>query len=114
MGHQPNYSDEVAGRIDEEIRGLIDHAHDEARAILEMHRSTLDRLAGSLVEKETLDTPELDEIFAGLPVWSANGEAKTKARAKPRSRSAAKPAPDGEPAKPAPRSRRVSPRPRTA
>ena len=35
--------------------------------------TTLDRLADALVERETLDTPQLLEIFGHLPVWSGNG-----------------------------------------
>src|SRR5204863_1667319 len=41
LGHQANYSDHVAAKIDAEIRLLISEAHDEARAILVLHRKTL-------------------------------------------------------------------------
>ncbi len=64
--HQPNYSDDVAAMIDAEVRRLIDEAHDEAREILLTHRKTLDRLADALMEKETLDTPEVMEIFKDI------------------------------------------------
>jgi cell division protease FtsH len=78
-GHQANYSNEVAGRIDEEVRVLIDQSHSQARAILTTHRATLDKLAASLVEKETLDTPELMEIIGKLAPWpSANGNGNGK------------------------------------
>ncbi|CAA9247442.1 MAG: Cell division protein FtsH [uncultured Acidimicrobiales bacterium] len=70
-GHQANYSDEVAGRIDGEIRHLIDTAHDRARSILALHRETLEALATALVERETLDTPELMEIIGHLPKWTS-------------------------------------------
>ena len=70
MGSERNYSDDVAAVVDAEVRALIDHAHSEAREILEQHRVTLDRLADALVERETLDTPELMELFADLPVWT--------------------------------------------
>ena len=63
IGHQPNYSDEVAARIDAEVRRLIDEAHIEALEILTENRKVLDRLAKALVEKETLDTPEVMEIL---------------------------------------------------
>ncbi|HEX2851057.1 MAG TPA: ATP-dependent zinc metalloprotease FtsH, partial [Acidimicrobiales bacterium] len=68
-GHQANYSDEVASKIDAEVRSLIDNAHAEARAILETHKEVLDRLATALVEKETLDTPELAELMGHLAPW---------------------------------------------
>jgi cell division protease FtsH len=73
FGHQPNYSDEVAARIDSEVRNLIDDAHDEAAEILRAHRATLDRLADALVERETLDTPEVMEILGDLPQWPDKG-----------------------------------------
>jgi len=63
LGHQPNYSDEVAARIDAEVRRLIDEAHTEALDILTENRKVLDRLAAALVEKETLDTPEVMEVL---------------------------------------------------
>jgi cell division protease FtsH len=69
FGHQPNYSEEVASHIDSEVRRLIDEAHVTARGILSAHRDVLDRLAAALVEKETLDTPELMAIIGALPPW---------------------------------------------
>jgi cell division protease FtsH len=85
-GHEATYSDEIAGLIDDEVRRLIDHAHDRARFILTTHRSTLDRLAASLVEKETLDDAELAEVFgdidkgAGIEVPVDGFERPTPAR----------------------------------
>ncbi|HEX7168155.1 MAG TPA: ATP-dependent zinc metalloprotease FtsH [Acidimicrobiales bacterium] len=94
-GHQANYSDDVAARIDEEVRFLIEDAHAEARAIIEAHRDVLDDIANQLVEKETLDTQELADIMGHLPPWpgrnnrvvSADGSGSgsgTKARPRPR------------------------------
>jgi cell division protease FtsH len=65
-GHEPTYSDEVAGLIDHEVRQLVDGAHDRARAILTTHRATLDRLADALVERETLDDADLAEVFGEI------------------------------------------------
>ncbi|HEX8803691.1 MAG TPA: ATP-dependent zinc metalloprotease FtsH [Acidimicrobiales bacterium] len=65
-GHEPTYSDEVAGLIDREVRALVDGAHDRARTILTTHRVTLDRLAAELVEKETLDDGDLAEVFGDI------------------------------------------------
>jgi cell division protease FtsH len=65
-GHEADYSPEVAGIVDGEVRLLIDTAHDRARAILSAHRTTLDALAAALVEKETLDDTDLAEIFGPL------------------------------------------------
>jgi cell division protease FtsH len=65
-GHEATYSDEVAGLIDDEVRRLVDAAHDRAKFILATHRATLDRLATSLVDKETLDDGDLAEVFGDL------------------------------------------------
>jgi cell division protease FtsH len=91
MGGQRDYSDEVSAQVDGEVRKLIDDAHDEARQILRQHRKVLDQLADALVEKETLDTPELLEIFGDLPVWesvTANGTTATRRRRTTKSTSA--------------------------
>jgi cell division protease FtsH len=67
MGHQRDYSEEVAARIDEQIRGLIERAHDEAWEILVEHRDVLDDLVLKLFDKETVGKEELAEIFASVP-----------------------------------------------
>ncbi|HEX2275323.1 MAG TPA: ATP-dependent zinc metalloprotease FtsH [Acidimicrobiales bacterium] len=67
IAHQPNYSDQVAAHIDAEVRRLIDEAHERALDLLVTYRPTLDRLAEALIAKETLDTPEVMEIFADVP-----------------------------------------------
>ncbi len=63
MGHQRDYSDEIAEKVDLEVRTLIESAHDEAYELLMKNRAVLDRLAATLLEKETLDQNELAEIF---------------------------------------------------
>jgi cell division protease FtsH len=110
-GHQANYSDEVAARIDEEVRRIIEEAHLEAAAILETHRETLDMIATQLVEKETLDTPELAEIMGHLPPWpgreavaagadsGAPKGGRGRARTRPDLGVAANEAPDVKPAR---------------
>ncbi|HVL04624.1 MAG TPA: ATP-dependent zinc metalloprotease FtsH [Acidimicrobiales bacterium] len=67
IGHQANYSEQVAANIDAEIRRLIDAAHAEAAEIITEHRAVLDRLADALIEKETLDTPEVMAILGDVP-----------------------------------------------
>ncbi len=66
---QPDYSDEVAAKIDNEVRQLIDWAHGTALDILTTHRTVLDELAQALLEKETLETEEVMAIFAPVPKW---------------------------------------------
>ncbi len=62
----PDYSDQVAFEIDSEIRRLIDEAHDEALEILQEHRDKLDRIASTLVEKETIEKEELEKVFGDI------------------------------------------------
>ncbi|HUQ40622.1 MAG TPA: ATP-dependent zinc metalloprotease FtsH [Acidimicrobiales bacterium] len=117
FGHQANYSDEVAGRIDAEVRTLIEDAHTEARRILAHHRKTLDELAAALVEHETLDTPELMEIIGKLPSWPGHPRSKAATRrppvvAKRTGRGVA--AADGAPARKPRRSPRPSAKPAPA
>ncbi|MGI9607655.1 MAG: ATP-dependent zinc metalloprotease FtsH [Acidimicrobiales bacterium] len=61
-----NYSDDIARRIDDEVRGLVDAAAQEAREIITLHRPVLDHLAESLIDQETLNRDDLAEIFRGL------------------------------------------------
>ena len=75
MGHQRDYSEAVAGVVDEEIRRLIEAAHDEAWHALNDNREVLDHLVLELLEKETLAKTQLTDIFANVvkrpsrPVW---------------------------------------------
>ena len=66
MGHQRDYSEEVAASIDEEVRRLIDEAHHDAYAILENNRDILDALVVELLDKETLDRADCERIFANV------------------------------------------------
>jgi len=101
LGHQPNYSDEVAARIDGEVRKLIDEAHSEAAEILTENRKTLDKLAAALVEKETLDTAEVMEVLgvvAKRPSRTRPAEAPSRAQSRRRvARSVPKPRPRPNP-----------------
>ncbi|HEY0248254.1 MAG TPA: ATP-dependent zinc metalloprotease FtsH [Gryllotalpicola sp.] len=66
VGHERDYSEDVAERVDAEIHLLIENAHDEAWQLLNQNRAVLDRLASELLEHETLDHQQLAEIFAGV------------------------------------------------
>ncbi|MEO6500540.1 MAG: ATP-dependent zinc metalloprotease FtsH, partial [Jatrophihabitantaceae bacterium] len=63
-GHQRDYSEEIAAWIDEEVRGLIEAAHDEAWEILVQYRDVLDQLVLELAERETLNKEDLERILA--------------------------------------------------
>ncbi|MDX6226315.1 MAG: cell division protease FtsH, partial [Frankiales bacterium] len=64
MGHTRDYSEDVAHMIDDEVRALIESAHDEAWEILVEHRDVLDDLVLELMEKETLNKEEVARILA--------------------------------------------------
>ncbi|MBK4348484.1 ATP-dependent zinc metalloprotease FtsH [Lacisediminihabitans changchengi] len=66
MGSQRDYSERVSEQVDDEVRALIENAHNEAWQVLNENRDILDRLATALLEKETLDQHELAEIFADV------------------------------------------------
>jgi cell division protease FtsH len=78
----PDYSDHVAGEIDSEIRRLIDEAHDEAWEILTAYRTQLDRMVEVLLEKETIDKEEVEEIFGAVPKRVSRGESISRPRRK--------------------------------
>ncbi len=66
MGHQRDYSERIAERVDAEVRALLEKAHDEAWEVLNANRPILDRIAAALLEKETLDHNQIAEIFADV------------------------------------------------
>ena len=63
MGSQRDYSERVSEQVDDEVRALIENAHDEAWQVLNENRGILDTLATALLEKETLDHIQLADIF---------------------------------------------------
>jgi cell division protease FtsH len=64
MGHQRDYSEEIAAVVDTEVRALVENAHHEAWEILVEYRDVLDELVLRLLDKETLTREELAEVFA--------------------------------------------------
>ena len=78
MGHVRDYSEEVAAAIDEEVRAFIEAAHQEAYEVLVANRDVLDALVLELLDKETLDKQQIEDIFAALrlreprPAWTGS------------------------------------------
>jgi cell division protease FtsH len=66
ISEQRNYSDEVAAKIDAEVRAIIDHAYQRAKEALVAQREVLDKLAALLIEKETIEGEEFESLFAGV------------------------------------------------
>jgi len=64
MNSRAEYSEEVATRIDKQVKEIIEQAHEEARKIIRENRVAIDRLVDLLVEKETIDGEEFRQILA--------------------------------------------------
>jgi cell division protease FtsH len=66
MGHQRDYSEDVAAVVDAEVRALVENAHHEAWEILVEYRDVLDDMVLKLLDKETLSKEEVLEVFAPI------------------------------------------------
>ncbi|MBD2313961.1 ATP-dependent metallopeptidase FtsH/Yme1/Tma family protein [Desertifilum sp. FACHB-1129] len=58
------YSEEIASRIDAQVRSIVEHCYDEAKRIMRENRVVIDRLVDLLIEKETIDGEEFRQIVA--------------------------------------------------
>ncbi|MCS7223621.1 MAG: ATP-dependent zinc metalloprotease FtsH [Armatimonadetes bacterium] len=65
-----NYSEEIASEIDKEVRRTVEECYQRAMDILKSHRQALEMLAARLLEKETIDGEEVDEILKRAGVTS--------------------------------------------
>ncbi|MCF7635437.1 MAG: ATP-dependent metalloprotease FtsH [Dehalococcoides mccartyi] len=65
ISEQKDYGEKVADMIDEEVRGLIEEAHQKAKTILTENKNRLKFIAEKLFEKETLEGAELENLFVG-------------------------------------------------
>jgi len=65
---EKNYSEETARRIDAEVKQIVEDCHKKALAILKKHRKFLNVMAEALLERETLDGSEVDDILAGRKI----------------------------------------------
>jgi cell division protease FtsH len=77
MGEGRSYSEEMAAKIDDEVAKLIDQASAKAEEVIVKNRKKLDLIATTLVEKETLEGPEFEKLFAPIDKQIAQ-ERKTK------------------------------------
>lgn len=62
-----NYSEEVAYKIDQEVKAIIDTCYQRARAILTERRNLMDKIAGVLLEREVLDAAEFAKLMDEAP-----------------------------------------------
>jgi cell division protease FtsH len=65
MGNEPDYSEEIAREIDDEIRRVIEEAHRLAVNVLKEHMEDLNRLSAILIERETIDKDQFERLLAG-------------------------------------------------
>ncbi|MDQ3066898.1 MAG: ATP-dependent zinc metalloprotease FtsH [Actinomycetota bacterium] len=65
MGNDPDYSDEIAREIDDEIRRVIEEAHATAHRVLREHMDELHLLSAILIERETIDKDQFERLIAG-------------------------------------------------
>ncbi|NMG60058.1 ATP-dependent metallopeptidase FtsH/Yme1/Tma family protein [Geitlerinema sp. P-1104] len=71
ISSERNFSEETAAAIDEEVSKLVDEAYSRAKQVLTENRLVLDQLAKMLVERETVDAEELQELLSGSDVKMA-------------------------------------------
>ena len=88
-GSRMNVSGETARLIDEEVRRVIDECYTRAHQILVDNRDKLDAMADALIQYETIDSDQIDDIMAGREVRppkdsgdSGNGSAKPEPQVK--------------------------------
>ena len=60
-----NYSEELASKIDAEVRRIIDEAYKKAEQMLKDHDAELHRVAEALLEMETLDAEQFEAVYSG-------------------------------------------------
>jgi len=63
-----DYSEATAREIDAAVRELVDQQHEIARRVVTDNRDKLDRLAEALLERETLDSEEIEAAMEGRPL----------------------------------------------
>ncbi|MFZ0343030.1 MAG: ATP-dependent zinc metalloprotease FtsH [Gaiellaceae bacterium] len=94
LGAEPSYSEEMAQEIDEEIYRLIDDAHQRAAKALLDHQAALHEIAAILIEHETIDKKQFEQLLQGEPastVFADDTPSKPKRSSKTRPASAPKP-----------------------
>ena len=100
---EPDYSDEIAREIDDEIRRIVEGAHQTAKDLLTEKRDALDRISKILLERETIDAEQFMALLDGKP----EGEvfAEDEESAEPAEPTPAPERPQREGARPMPRPR---------
>jgi cell division protease FtsH len=66
--NRSDYSEEIASRVDGQVRAIVGKCYEDAKQIMRDHRTVIDRLVDLLVEKETIDGEEFRQIVAEYTV----------------------------------------------
>jgi cell division protease FtsH len=64
---EPDYSDEIAREIDDEVRRIVEDAHQTSKDILSEHRDQLDTISRILLDRETIEAEEFIALLEGKP-----------------------------------------------
>jgi cell division protease FtsH len=64
-GAEADYSEEIAREIDDEIRRVIEEAHEQALTVLREHMDDLHKISAILIERETIDREQFERLLAG-------------------------------------------------
>lgn len=67
-GGGPLYSEDTSRQIDQEVRRILDEAYSKAKALLEAHRDVLEAMKDALMEYETIDAEQVDDLMQRRPV----------------------------------------------
>ena len=67
MGAEPDYSDEIAREIDDEIRRIVEEAQERAKRVLTERMDDLHGISQLLIERETIDKDQFERLLAGEP-----------------------------------------------
>ena len=97
MGNEPDYSDEIAREIDDEIRRVIEEAHATAHRVLREHMDDLHMLSAILIERETIDKDQFERLLAGEAQESVFPEEEPALEEEPAGETERKPAPKPQP-----------------
>jgi cell division protease FtsH len=97
MGNEPDYSDEIAREIDDEIRRVIEEAHATAHRVLREHMDDLHKLSAILIERETIDKDQFERLLAGEAAESVFPEEVAEPEEAPAGEVERKPAPKPKP-----------------
>jgi cell division protease FtsH len=62
---EPDYSDEIAREIDDEIRRIVESSHLQAKDILSTYRDSLEKLSEILIKRETIEKEQFEALLDG-------------------------------------------------